>query len=290
MIRPRTRLGRARLLTLVLLLLLATWTVLVEPRWVARRELHATLPHWGERPPLRVAIAADWHLSRRPLWRVMSVERARHLVDEINAARPDLILLPGDFIADADFAPGEHASAEEAIAAELARLRAPLGVVAVLGNHDWWHDGPAFTAALRRRGITVLENEAQPVAGTPLWLAGVGDHSSGHSQPRQALRRVPPAAPVLVMMHDPASLLELPPVAGPVVAAHTHGGQVYLPLLGAPVVPGAAPRAWAYGWIAHGDNRMYVTSGLGVSILPLRLNMRPEWLLLTLGPERKNDK
>ena len=272
----------------VLLLALLAWSVLIEPRWVARRELHASLQKWGQGQPLRVAVASDWHFTRKPLWRVMSVERVRRIVDEINAARPDLILLPGDFIADRDF--GRDERAEDLIARELARLKAPLGVVAVLGNHDWWHDGPAFMAALRRRGITVLENEAQPVPGTPLWLVGVGDHSTGHSHPGRALRRVPPGAPVLVVMHDPASLLELPAVPGIVVAAHTHGGQVYLPLLGAPVVPGAAPRAWAYGWITHGDNRMYVTSGLGVSILPVRFNMRPEWVLFTLGPPRKEAK
>lgn len=270
---------------LLVLLALAAWAVLLEPRWVARRDLQASLQKWPQGRPLRVAVASDWHFTRKPLWRVMSIERARGIVDEINAARPDLILLPGDFIADPDFAPGEHPSAEDAIAAELARLKAPLGVVAVLGNHDWWHDGAAFTRALRGRGITVLENQAQPLPGTPLWIAGVGDHSTGHSRPADALRGVPAQAPVLVLMHDPASLLDMPAVPGLIVAAHTHGGQVYLPLVGAPVVPGAAPRAWAYGWITHGDNRMYVTSGLGVSILPLRLNMRPEWVMFTLGPQ-----
>ncbi len=281
---------RWALALLLAMLALAAWTFFVEPRWVARRDLQATLQKWPQGRPLRVAVAADWHFTRKPLWRVMSVERARGIVDEINAARPDLILLPGDFIADRDFAPREHRSAEDAIAAELARLKAPLGVVAVLGNHDWWHDGPAFTRALRRRGITVLENQAQPLPGTPLWIAGVGDHSTGHSRPADALRGIPAGAPVLVLMHDPASLLDMPPVRGLVIAAHTHGGQIYLPLVGAPVVPGAAPRAWAYGWITHGDNRMYVTSGLGVSILPVRFNMRPEWVMFTLGPQPEKAK
>ena len=273
-----------------ILLALAAWSFGIEPRWVARRDLQAPVPAWQGARPLRIAVAADWHFSRRALWRVMTVERAREIIDEINAAQPDLILLPGDFIADRDFEPRAEATAEDEIAAELARLKAPLGVVAVLGNHDWWHDGERFGAALRKRGIAVLENEAMPLAGTPLWIAGVGDHSTGHSQPKKALAKVPQAAHMLVLMHDPASLFELPPVRGLVVAAHTHGGQIYLPGIGAPVVPGAAPRAWAYGWIEHGDNRMYVTSGLGVSILPVRFNMRPEWVMFTLGPPPERDK
>ena len=83
-------------------------------------------------------------------------------------------------------------------------------------------------------------------------------------------------------MHDPASLLDLPPVQAFAVAAHTHGGQVALPGWGAFDVPGAAPRSWAYGWIEHAGVRAWVTSGLGISILPVRLNRRPEWLLFTL--------
>lgn len=268
-----------------LLLALVAWAFFIEPRWLARRDVAAPLPHWGAAPPLRIAVASDWHFTKRPLWRITSVERARRIVDEINAAQPDLVLLLGDFIADRDYLPDTAATAEDEIADELSRLRAPRGVVAVLGNHDWWHDGHAFAAALRKRGIAVLENQSQAVAGTPLWLAGFGDHSTGHSSPASALAGVPAGAPTLALMHDPASLIGLGPLAGFAVAGHTHGGQVYLPFVGAPLVPGAAPRQWAYGWIEAGANRAYVTSGLGVSILPLRFNMRPEWVMFTVGPQ-----
>jgi hypothetical protein len=274
--RPR----RWRLWCALALVLLAGWSFAIEPRWVAQRGIAHAVPQW-QRPPLRVAVASDWHFSRRPVRGVMTPERAERIVDAINAAAPDVILLPGDFIADRDYQPTRAPTAEDEIAAVLGRLRAPLGVYAVLGNHDWWHHGPRFAAALERRGIRVLENDARAIdAG--LWVAGIGDHSTGHSRPAQALDKVPPRAHLLVMMHDPASFLDLPPVPGLVVAAHTHGGQVFLPGIGAPIVPGAAPRAWAYGWITHQGRQMYVTSGLGVSILPVRFNMRPEWVLFTL--------
>lgn len=280
----RRWLSWGRLAAYALVLALVAWSFFLEPRWLARRDLSAPLPNWGKAPPLRIAVASDWHFTKRPLWRVTSVERARRIVDEINAAQPDLVLLLGDFIADRDYLPDTAATAEDEIADELARLRAPRGVVAVLGNHDWWHDGYAFAAALRKRNIAVLENESQAVAGTPLWLVGVGDHSTGHSRPASAVEGVPPGVPTLALMHDPASLFDLPQVAGFALAGHTHGGQVYLPGIGALVVPGAAPRQWAYGWIDAGANRAYVTSGLGVSILPLRFNMRPEWVMFTVGP------
>jgi predicted MPP superfamily phosphohydrolase len=155
-------------------------------------------------------------------------------------------------------------------------------VYAVLGNHEWWHDGVKFAAALRRNGIQVLENESKAISGLPLWVVGVGDDSTGHSYPLQALAQLPAGQQALVMMHDPASFLLFPHVQGLVVAGHTHGGQVYLPWVGALIVPGAAPREWAYGWINHHGNRMYVTSGIGVSILPVRFNMRPEWVLFRI--------
>ena len=264
------------------LLLLGTWAFLIEPRWVAHREISEAVLNWQGPPGLKVAVASDWHFTKRALWRVMTVERARAIVAEINAAKPDVILLPGDFIADHDYVPDEAATPEDEIASVLAGLRAPLGVYVALGNHDWWHNGAKFSAAFKRKGIHVLENDAVPLERTDLWVVGIGDDFTGHSDTTRAVSKLPAGKQALVLMHEPASFKSLPPLAGLVVAGHTHGGQVSLPLIGAPVVPGAGPRDWAYGWIRHGGNRMYITSGLGVSILPVRFNMRPEWVMFTL--------
>lgn len=263
-------------------LLLASWAVIVEPRWIAKRELDHQVPQWQGPQGLKVVVASDWHFTKRALWRVTTIERARKIVNEINAAHPDVILLPGDFIADQDYRPEIAVTAEDEIAAVLGQLKAPLGVYAVMGNHDWWHDEEKFRAAFARQGIKVIENDAVPIPGTALWVVGIGDDFTGHSRPAVAVSKLPKNAQALVLMHDPASLKALPPVQGLVVAGHTHGGQVYLPFVGAPIVPGAAPRAWAYGWVEHGGNSMYVTSGVGVSILPVRFNMRPEWVMFTV--------
>lgn len=270
--------GLARWWFLGLALLLAVWSFAIEPRWVAQREIEHAVPQWQGAPGLKVAVASDWHFSRSALRGVMTAARAKDLVAEINAARPDVILLPGDFIGDRE---GE-AAAELEIAAVLGELRAPLGVFAVLGNHDWWHDGARFARALQERGIVVLENDAKAI-DPGLWVVGIGDHSSGHSRPREAFAKLPRNAQALVLMHDPASLHDMPLVQGLIVAAHTHGGQVAIPFYGAPWLPTPVPRDWAYGWVSHGPNQMYVTSGLGVSILPVRFNMRPEWVLFRIA-------
>ncbi|TFY98238.1 metallophosphoesterase [Ramlibacter humi] len=275
--KPRRR---RWLFVLLVLAALAVWSVGIEPYWIAERHLEYRLPGW-ERPPLRVAVASDWHFTKRPGWRVTTVSRAQRIVEDINAANPDVIVLLGDFISDRDYQPTLALTAPEEIALVLGKLRAPLGVYAVLGNHEWQVDGPAFAAALKARGIRVLENEAR-LLDSGVWVVGIGDRSTGHSRPAQAMSTVPPQAAALVLMHDPVSLEKLPPHRGLALAGHTHGGQVYLPWIGAPVVPKGVPRRWAYGWIGDAPMPAYVTSGIGVSILPVRFNMRPEWLLITL--------
>jgi uncharacterized protein len=277
---PRKAVFSGLLSALVLALLV--WSVLIEPRWVAARQV--PLKHFksGELKGLKIVLSSDWHFTKRPLWRVMTVERARQIVHAINATQPDVIVLAGDFIADKDYKPEFASTAEEEIASVLGQLKAKHGVYATLGNHDWWFDGPKFTQALMRHGITVLENSSVKMKDLPLWIAGVGDEITGHARPNEAVKSVPANAPVLVVMHDPGGLLPLDkewqnPNAL-FLAGHTHGGQVVVPGFGALVTASVAPRSWYYGWVQHLGRSLYITSGLGVSILPLRFNMRPEWV------------
>ncbi|QSI33540.1 metallophosphoesterase [Variovorax sp. RKNM96] len=275
MIAPRRR-PWGRIAAALVLAALAVWGFVIEPRWVAARIEPLGSAQWQPPAGLKVAMAGDWHLTTRSAWRVTSAERAARIVEEINAAQPDVILLPGDFLAGSG---DDEAFSIEDMAAVLGRLKAPQGVYAVLGNHDWWHDGERTTKALSAQGIRVLENASVRLSGHDIWVVGIGDDSTGHSEVDKALAGVPKGAATLVMMHDPFSFATMPRTQGLVVASHTHGGQISVPGYGALVVPGRAPREWAYGWIAHKGKRMYVTSGLGVSILPVRFNMRPEWVM-----------
>ena len=260
------------------------WCVLIEPRWIAHREMYASLPN--TKPlGLKVVLTSDWHFTKRPLWRVMTTERALKIVQEINATKPDIILIAGDLIAEEEQIPELAATVEDEIALILGQLKAPRGVFAVLGNHDNWYDHQKMKRALEKQGITVLENQAQLLANSELWIAGVGDESTNHANMQTTMQLVPNNAPALVLMHDPGSLANVADDAqfnALFFAGHTHGGQVYLPWIGALVVPYAAPKEWAYGWVKHHENLMYVTSGLGVSILPIRFNMRPEWVLFNI--------
>lgn len=269
-----------RLLPWALLALPAVWAFGIEPGWLAERRLELSSPRW-QAAPLTVAVAADLHVGS-PHAGLAMVDR---VVDGINAAKPDLIVLPGDFVIRG--VPGGVTVAPEDIARHLARLSAPLGVYATLGNHDWWFDhgkGDQVRSALTAHGIRVLENEAVTLqhGGQSIALIGVGDDMTGHANPRKAVKGLPPNAGSLLIVHDPATLPEL--IGGPSIAfaGHTHGGQVALPFFGALITPGRAPREHAYGWVGAGPVPAFVTAGVGTSILPVRFNRRPEYLIVRL--------
>lgn len=271
----------SRLIVWGTLAALALWSFAIEPARLVQRELELASPHWRGQP-LTIAVAADLHVGAPQI----DLPALRHLVEQINAAQPDLILLPGDFVYHGLFARPEKPAS---IAAELARLRAPLGVFATLGNHDWWEDGPAIRSALEKAGIPVIENGAHALqsAGETIWLVGIGDDMSGKADVAKALAQAPAGAQQIVMMHDPANAPELPPQTAVAFAGHTHGGQVRLPWIGALLTPGRAPRAHAYGWIPDVPAATFVTAGVGTSILPIRFYCPPEFVVLRLRSQEK---
>lgn len=269
---------RARLIFWGSMLALAIWSFGIEPDLLVQRQLTLNPTHWSA-PPLRIAMASDLHIGAPRV----GLDKLRTLVGELNAARPDLILLPGDFLYHGMV--GDENVAPQAIAAELAGLRAPLGVYATLGNHDWWRDGEGMREALEGVGIRVLDNAALRLPGRDdeLWLVGIGDDMTGHADSRKAFAALPADARAIVMLHDPANVDELDPRTVLALAGHTHGGQVRLPFFGALVTPGRSPLRHAYGWLADVAIPTYVSSGVGTSILPLRFNCLPEYLILRLG-------
>lgn len=265
-----------RMITLTLVLL-AIWSVFIEPRWVAHKVLDAKLPN-QKTLGLKVILTSDWHFTKNAVWRVMTHARANNIIKNINKTKPDIILITGDLIAEPNQKPTFANTVEDEIAQTLGKLKASKGVYAVLGNHDNWYHHNKIKHALTKQGIQVLENKALLIPSTKLWIAGIGDETTRHANPLKAIKEIPKRAPSLIMMHDPASFASLPRLNSVSFAGHTHGGQISIPFYGAPIMPSKAPSAWAYGWVKHNNNMMYVTSGLGVSILPIRFNMRPEWV------------
>jgi predicted MPP superfamily phosphohydrolase len=262
------------------LLSLALWTLWIEPSMLVTHRVQLSLK--GAPPELgvlRVVVLTDLHVGS-PFNGLSNLQRVVRLA---NSLQPDLVLLPGDFVIRTVL--GGHVVDAEPIAAELHNLRAPLGVFAVLGNHDWWYDGPRVNAALRGAGIAVLEDTAVALrAKAPLWLAGVSDMWEAPHDIARAVRAVPPGVTLLLFTHNPDLFPIVPRNVSLTIAGHTHGGQVNLPFLGRLVVPSSFGQRYAAGHVVEGGRQMYVGTGIGTSILPVRFRVRPEVLLLLLRP------
>ena len=251
----------------------------VEPARLVVNRQELRLANWpAELSGVRVAFISDLHVGS-PHWRL---SRLNELVQKVNAERPDLILLGGDYLIN-DVWFGEHVEAEP-IALSLAQLRAPLGVFAVLGNHDWWNDGPKVRAAFEAHGVTVLDDEVRRIRfkGKDFCLLGVRDETERLRSADKELELALPGMPLLVLMHEPDLFADLDERATLTLAGHTHGGQVDLPLLGRRVVPSRFGSRYAAGHIVEGGRHLFVTTGVGTSIIPVRFRVPPEIALLTL--------
>jgi predicted MPP superfamily phosphohydrolase len=243
------------------------------PDHVVRR-LDLAIPGWPMRP-LRIAFLSDFHTGSH----AGDVKRLAAIVAEAAHHAPDLVLLGGDFVNMIPFGGGRVPP--QVTAAILARLPAPLGRFAVLGNHDRNYGEHAVAEALRAHAITVLSDQRASLRfdGAEIDLVGIHDARRDRPAARALLAGLTPDRPALVLAHDPYWFRHLP--AGPhlMLAGHTHGGQIRL--AGRAWRNASwAPLRWSHGLVREHGSQMYVTSGLGSSGIPLRLGMPPEWVIV----------
>jgi uncharacterized protein len=258
---------------------------------------HLSPPRWPADFPLRIAVVADLHACDP--W--MSLDRIGAIVERTNALNADVIVMLGDYVAGhrhvTRFIPARE------WAAVLAGLKAPLGVHAILGNHDYWEDKtlqrdgqglPIARRALEAAGIPVYENDARRLtkAGRPFWLAGLGDQLAwlparrfrpvrriGVDDLGATLAKVTDDAPLILLAHEPDIAARVPARVSLQLSGHTHGGQVRL-LGWSPV--NVSGKRLTYGHVRLNCD-VIVSGGLGCSLMPFRLGVPPEIGLVTLG-------
>jgi uncharacterized protein len=251
----------------------------LEPASLLVVEQRLDIP-WPGRRPLRIAVLTDLHVGSP----FNGVDKLRAAVARTNAARPDVVCILGDLVIQGVV--GGRFVPPEAIALELARLRAPAGALAVLGNHDAWLDHDRVERALEHAGIRVVEDTAVRVdtpAG-PVWVAGVSDLWTGPHDIDAALASVrADGTPVLLLTHNPDIFPDIPGRVTLTLAGHTHGGQVRFPLLGAPIVPSRFRQRFAAGHVVEGGRHLFVATGIGTSIFPVRFGVPPTVTVLTVG-------
>lgn len=249
-----------------------TWGLAIEPRLLRVRRHRIVTPRWPAHwPPLRLAVLADLHAA----WPHTDAPRLDTVVRRILDEKPDLVLLPGDFVSTRS--PLQRPLPAEAIARALAPL-SQHPVVATLGNHDHEVDGRHLAAVLRSAGIDVLYNAARrlPWGDGFVQIVGIPYPGSGRFDVRTGLAGLDPALPIVVNSHTPDSFPHLPPEVMLTVAGHTHGGQVKLPWLPPPVTFSRLPRRMARGLHRQGEHHLYVSAGIGMSGPPVRFGVPPE--------------
>jgi predicted MPP superfamily phosphohydrolase len=263
---------------LLLGLILGVWAFWWEPRRLVVREVPLELAGWPrEMSGLRVALLTDLHVGGP----FNGLPRLREVVRRTNERHPDLILLLGDYMKGHIL--GQVVTPQE-MAPEMGQLEAPLGVFAVLGNHDHWFNGRRVARALQNAGITVLEDQARRVSfrGAGFWIGGISDFWEGRPDFRGTLKQVTDDAPVILMTHNPDLFPKTPARVSLLLAGHTHGGQVRFPFLGALVVPSIYGNRYLAGHVEERGQHLFVATGIGMSYLPVRFGVPPEVTILKI--------
>lgn len=259
-----------------------------------------TPPGWTPGLKLRVVALADIHACEP--W--MSASRIASICAYANTLGGDVTVLLGDYATGMNMVTRHVHSSEWSKA--FATLTAPLGVHAILGNHDWWEDKAAQKAgggdtfihkALRNVGISAYGNQAVRLEkdGHGFWIAGLEDQLALLSGKRWGRKRitglddldgtlaqVTDDAPVILLAHEPDIFPKVPSRVSLTLSGHTHGGQVRL-FGHSPVVPSRYGNRYAYGHVIEDNRNIIISGGLGCSIAPVRFGLPPEIVVVDLG-------
>ena len=224
---------------------------------------------------LRVALLSDLHVKNSP----DAVADLTELWSDVIEQSPDIILLARDYINDG--ASNQDIASIGPAIANIFRASGDIPVVAVLGNHDHWSGAEFWTQYLSEAGVIVLDNETIMMDSFDTCIRGLGDAFTDNfdyldfPNPCDDMLQV-------TLTHDPAGAFN-PKVEGLVLAGHTHCGQISIPFLGPLYVPTQAPKEAHCGLYKDERRQVFVSSGIGTSVIPLRFNAKASWDLITIN-------
>ncbi len=264
-------------------LLALGYAYFIEPNRLIIERTEIRIPHWDKKlDGFKVVAISDIHGGSNGV----TERRLLELVELSNLEKPDMIVLLGDFVSE-EKRRGKHLRMPvETIAKKISAFRARYGVYAVIGNHDWWYDEKAVTAALAKNGIEVLENSVrQIVVGDKIIsLWGIEDNWKGRDVPTEdTYDKIALKENIVAITHNPDSLLKTPTGISVMFAGHSHGGQVKFPIYGA--YPFVNDGRFMKGEAVVDGKHVYVTTGIGVSGPQIRFGVPPEISVVKLYSE-----
>ena len=264
---PKLTLKRGIIGVFTLGLLALADAFFVEPNWiqVTHHTLHARISR-----PLKIAHVTDLHTSRIGF-------RERSLLHTLEREKPDVIVITGDSLS-----PWGSYDDERPL---LASLHAPLGVWLVRGNWENWRRIDKEREFYRQSGVQFLLNRNSQI--TPgVFLIGLDDATYGNANLEAAINGIPPGAYRIALFHSPLFFSRSAGQYDLALSGHTHGGQVRFPFLPPLWLPeGVGP--YVEGWFVKIGSRMYVNRGIGMTILPIRFDCRPEIAIITIDRMEK---
>ena len=213
-----------------------------------------TFDHYSEELSVRVALLSDLHIRGNKKFIVSLMERVR-------SENPDVILLAGDYIFDGS-APTSQEQRQT-----IANVLAPkneIPVIAVMGNHEEWSNSQLWINAFQKEGIVVLNNQVEIFNDLDTCIRGLGDAFTNQFE----------------YIDFPGECDDQ--VKGIVFSGHTHCGQISIPFFGPIVMPTEAPKGAQCGFYEDDKIKLYVTSGVGASVLPFRFMTQSGWELITI--------
>lgn len=254
-------------LLFVIMILIGFWSVFVEPNLLVVRNITVENPYLRD---LKVVFASDFHVKPYEKFRL------KQTINLINKQHPDIVLLGGDYVNG--HRPG-FTLAPEDIAKNLSHIKSKYGTVAVMGNHDGWQGKFKIIKAFEKNGITVLENQNKDFG--KFTIAGVKDLQTSTPDIKKAMFGV--GSPVILLTHTPDVFPEVPEGVALTLAGHLHGGQIVFPDGRIIAVPSKYGTRYLYGLKKEHGKIMYVTNGIGTSILPIRFNCVPEIVVINFA-------
>lgn len=264
---------------------LARQAFVVGPDSLVVVEYGIDLPSWpAALNGFRIAAVGDLHAGAP----FIDEAKLAQVVRQVTASKPDLIVWLGDYVIHG--VAGGRFMEPEKVATILSAARARYGEIAIIGNHDRWLDAPRVERAFQSAGIVFLRRKTEDlhVNGVTLHVHGLDDFEGvpnywrSVDEAKQAWARLPLEEPILVLSHSPDIFPWIPKRVTLTLASHTHGGQVSLPFFGSLIVPSAFGQRFARGHIVEEGRHLFVNTGIGTSIIPVRFGVPPEISILTL--------
>jgi predicted MPP superfamily phosphohydrolase len=252
----------------------------VEPKTLTVQRAEIVSPYWRA-DPIRIGVITDTHVGGPHV----TAARIENIVARMNAERPDIVVLLGDYANGRSPAsartPADRAEVEKGIAA-FAALKAPKGVYAAIGNNDLLYGEGLVRVALAKAHVTVLQNEIAPAPDAAIDVAGIDVYGPGRARVAETIAKAPPGASLIAIMHYPDSFADMPANVALALAGHSHCGQVGLPFAEKFLNASDGSGTWRCHYYNTNGRNFYVSGGIGTSVLPMRLFAPPEINIITL--------